>query len=102
MTDSVKTPWKNGIYISDANSANYLKVNGQHVDVFSTTFLDFPETGPIAEGIWTFGEYDPTHEEVQKVAGGVKNNNVDINLFYGNKKNFTFWLVWFGCVGPGF
>ena len=78
MTDSVKTPWKNGLYASDANRGTYLKVNGQKVDMYSPGILDFPDTDPVGDGTWTFGEFDPAHEEVQKISG-VKNNNVEVS-----------------------
>ena len=89
MTDSVKTPWKNGLYASDANRGTYLKVNGQKVDMFSTAILDFPDSDPMGDGTWTFGDFEPAHEEVQTAAGGVKNSNVEMNLFNGKKiQNF--------------
>ena len=91
MTDDVKTPWKNGLYASDANRGLYLRLNGQKVDMLTTAILDFPDTEPSGEGTCTFGDFDPTHEEVQKVSGGVKNNNVEMSLYYGKMHiNFTF------------
>ena len=85
MTDIANTPWKNGIYISDANSASFLKINGQKVEMFTPAILDFPDMEPLADGTLTFGGFGPAHQEVQEISGGIKNNNVEMSLWCGKK-----------------
>ena len=82
----MSTPWKNGIYTSDKNRSSIQRVDGQKVDMFTTAYLDFPDFPPTADGTWTFGDFGPAHEEVQKAAGGIKNNNVEMKLFHGKAK----------------
>ena len=45
--------------------------------------LDFPDMEPKGKGTWTFGECDATHEEIQKITGGFKNNNVNMGIDHG-------------------
>ena len=82
MSEEVQTPWKNGIYISDANSAQLLKVTGNHVDMLPPSYLDYPDMENMGDGTWTFGDFGPAHEEIQKITG-IKNNNVDSCLWHG-------------------
>ena len=78
------TPWKNGIYVSDKARHMLQKVDGQHVDMYSIAYLDFPDMKAIADdGIWTFGDFGPAHEEVQNASGGIKNLNLEMKLFEG-------------------
>jgi len=86
MSEEVKTPWKNGTYISDANSSQLLRVNGTQVDMFPPTSLDFPDMESMGGGTWSFGDFGPAHEEVQKITG-IKNNNVDSVLWHGMLKS---------------
>ena len=70
MSDKPKTPWKNGYYYSDKNTAFLKKVEGQSCDLYSIICLDFPDIDPIASGgTWTFGDFGPADEEVQKASG---------------------------------
>ena len=77
------TPWRNGIYVSDKGRHMLQKVDGQHVDMFSIAYLDFPDMSPLAGGTWTFGDFGPAHEEVQEASGGIENLNVEISLWEG-------------------
>ena len=82
MSDKPKTPWKNGYYYSDKHNAFLKKVNGQSCDLYSIICLDFPDIEPIASGgTWTFGDFGPADEEVQKASGGIKNYNVDLKIW---------------------
>ena len=93
----MSTPWKNGIYTSDKNRSSIQRVDGQKVDMFTTAYLDFPDFPPTADGTWTFGDFGPAHEEVQKATGGIKNNNVEMNLFHGKVK--MYFMLKKKCVG---
>ena len=87
----MSTPWKNGIYTSDKNRSSIQRVDGQKVDMFTTAYLDFPDFPPTADGTWSFGafgDFGPANEEVQKASGGIKNNNVEMNLFHGKAKMY--------------
>ena len=80
------TPWRNGIYVSDKGRHMIHKVDGQRAEVYSIPYLDFPDMPAMADGTWTFGafgDFGPANEEVQKVSGGFKNNNVQIKLWEG-------------------
>ena len=81
----MKTPWKNGVYASNVNRATYLKIENQTVSMYTPAILDFPDTNPSGNGIWTFGNFDPAHPEVQKISG-VKTNNICMNLWNGKHK----------------
>ena len=70
-------------YASDQNLAFLLKVTGEKVEIFSPALLDFSDVENQGSGTWTFGDFEPAHEDVQKVTGGIKNNNVDISLWFG-------------------
>ena len=83
MSETPKTPWKDGIYANDQNIASFVRVTGEKVEMFPPAFLDFPDMEPMGSGTWTFGDFEPAHEDVQKVSGGIKNNNVDMNLWFG-------------------
>ena len=74
MSDKPVTPWKNGCYYSEKATAFLKKVDGNSFDLYSILLLDFPDIGPYGtSGTWTFGDFGPAHEEVQKASGGVKN-----------------------------
>ena len=38
---------------------------------------------PKGKGTWTFGEFFATHEEIQKITGGSKTNNVNMGIDHG-------------------
>ena len=82
MSEEVKSPWKNGIYTSDANLSQLLRVNGTQVEVLPVASLDMPDMESMGDGTWSFGDFGPAHEEVQKITG-IKNNNVDSVLWHG-------------------
>lgn len=86
MSETPKTPWKDGIYANDQNIGSFVKVTGEKVEMFPPAFLDFPDMEPVGTGTWTFGDFEPAHEDVQKVTG-VKNNNVDMSLWFGKILN---------------
>ena len=45
--------------------------------------LDYPDMEPKGTGTWTFGEFDAAHEEIQKITGGSKTNNVEMGIDHG-------------------
>ena len=46
-----------------------LQVDGQSALLHNVAFLDLPDMDPISDdGIWSFGDFGPAHEEVQKVS----------------------------------
>ena len=45
--------------------------------------LDYPDMEPKGKGTWTFGEFDARHEEIQKITGGSKTNNVNMGIDHG-------------------
>ena len=79
----MSTPWKNGIYTNDGDRRIILKVEGVKIDMFNVSYLDLPDKKPMTDGTWTFGDFGPAHKEVQKASGGIKNNNVEMNLYSG-------------------
>jgi len=87
MSETPKTPWKDGIYACDQNIASLLRVTGEKVEMFPPAFLDFPDMEPTGSGTWTFGDFEAAHEDVQKVSGGIKNNNLDMSLWFGMLKS---------------
>ena len=78
------TPWRNGIYVSDKGRHMIQKVDGEHAEMYGIAYLDYPDMTPTADdGIWTFGDFGPAHEDVQKASGGIKNFNIQMKLFEG-------------------
>merc|ERR1712008_265158 len=73
-----------------STSAAWLKkVDGSSCDVYSILKLDYPDVDPIgAAGTWTFGDFGPAHEDVQKASGGVTNYNIEMNVFPCMDHNF--------------
>ena len=89
MSEQSKTPWKNGYYHCSTSVPFLKKVDGSSCDVYSILKLDYPDIDPIgAVGTWTFGDFGPAHEDVQKASGGVKNYNIEMNVFNGMDHNF--------------
>ena len=90
MSEQSKTPWKNGYYYCNTSAAWLKKVDGSSCDVYSILKLDYPDIiNPIgATGTWTFGNFGPAHEDVQRASGGVKNYNIEMNVFNGMDHKF--------------
>ena len=89
MSDQSKTPWKDGYYYCSTLTAWLKKVDGSSCDVFSILKLDYPDIEPIGDaGTWTFGDFGPAHEDVQKASGGITNYNIEMNVFNGMDHNF--------------
>ena len=84
LDDQPKTPWKNGYYFSKNLTSFLKKVDGQSCDMYSILKLDYPDMDPIAtKGTWKFGDFGPAHKEVQNATGGVKNYNIEMNVWNG-------------------
>ena len=89
MSEQPKTPWKDGYYHCSTSAPFLKKVDGSSCDVYSILKLDYPDISPIgAVGTWTFGDFGPAHEDVQKASGGVTNYNIEMNVFNGMDHNF--------------
>ena len=89
MSNQSKTPWKDGYYYCSTLNAWLKKVNGSSCDVYSILKLDYPDIDPLADvGTWTFGDFGPAREDVQKASGGLKNYNIEMNVHNGMDHNF--------------
>lgn len=89
MSDQPKTPWKNGFYFSKNMTSFLKKVDGESCEMHSILKLDYPDMDPVAkDGTWKFGDFGPAHEEVQKASGGIKNYNIEMNVWNGMDHSF--------------
>ena len=50
--------------------------------MFNVAYLDVPDIDSLGAGTWTFGDFGPAHEDIQKMSG-IKNANVKMNMWDG-------------------
>ena len=55
--------------------------------MYNIALLDIPDLEPWCDGIWSFGDFGPAHEEIQKISG-IKNNNLEMSEWNGMVKKF--------------
>ena len=82
--DNSKTPWKNGFYYSDKNTAELLKFKGNIVKCYSIMCLDYPDLDPSGNpGPITNGDFGTARAELQKASGGITNYNIEFETTSG-------------------
>ena len=85
MSKQIKVPWKNGYYYNKSYTGLLTKVEGNLAYSYITGMkVEFPDAKPICDtGTWKYGDFGPANQEVQKASGGVKNYNVELDLWAG-------------------
>ena len=82
-TDTKKTPWKNGHWLSKKGKSRYSFVTDETVVVRPTISLDYPEMNEWnVIGTWSFGEFGPAPEELTAITG-IENFNMEMK--YGKE-----------------
>ena len=96
MSKQTKVPWKNGYYYNKSYTGLLTKVEGNLAYSFIAGMkVEFPDAKPICDtGTWKYGDFGPANQEVQKASGGVKNYNVELDLWAGTiQPIFFFWSL---------
>ena len=96
MSKQTKVPWKNGYYYNKSYTGLLTKVEGNLAYSFIAGMkVEFPDAKPICDtDSWKYGDFGPANQEVQKASGGVKNYNVELDLWAGTiQPIFFFWSL---------
>jgi len=77
---------KNGYYQNKSHVTSLHKVDGESVTIHSVLSLDHPDMENQGQGVHTYGDFGPAPEEVQIVAGGIENYNIEMSYMDGKWK----------------